>query len=257
MSFTVTHNASDRGGVTAVQIDGARLSVFLPRVVEEYAEIGPTLRAHNQAVVGYLNRLADEFRDGLTGAKFTAEKEKTGRMMLPGFVSAVKAVQKEHAAVKLARIEMARLDESKAPSPIVRSDLRRRVFAQDAPNRIASLNNANYELACACYEVGPDYFAVDDRIWEKFEQRWIVLNHVKKSNLVLPRQSTPENLTESGNDDQRAEALAQKAVDKLTHRAETLELAEDYLKQILRAVSVLTGLSAMDVLKEAGLASDD
>lgn len=242
VAYTRTE-AAGRGTNHALRMGERRSSVFTPTTLTGSEKLGSVTRILDAVVASAFTTIQGRNSDGYTGqalASIVNVEVAKIRPAFENFVAATKSIRSNH-AVRRARV--VQHDLNIEPNSQLRSDLRRWFFDHDVATRQILLLDANFDLCVAIYEIGAKVAGVSDGIWKQFENRWIMLNHIRRTGLesAYGLQSTPDNVTAAGIDQAALMAAAQLAVDGLEQESELLELAENYAKAVLQTVVLLTG----------------
>lgn len=238
---------TERGTIAHVSV-GARTASYLnSAALSQHLTFGPAVNPLDSALSAALDRIAELNRDGYGGAALDREIESQVSRLRPVFNSAVMACRdiRENLQVRRARA----LTVADANGATLRGDLRRWFESHELPQRIALAFDCDWNLGAAIIEAGQKWSGLDADLWERFEARFMALNHVKIAGLDASHviASTTEFLTGAGTDHAAAMAAAESAVKAMHAEAELLDLAEGYLQAVLRALMLVSGKPATEI----------
>ncbi|WP_380780506.1 hypothetical protein [Sphingomonas sp. R86520] len=236
MKFSKTN--TDRG--TALHLDGdsagatAHVATF-PNTVPfaaQFAAIGMEVDRYGNHLVTLDQLLKPE--------ALTDEARRTLPPVTIAAKAAIQAVQAERRAIAAADTILRAVEPgNSALRSEIRTDWRGRSLAEQSDR----VGIASHEELAALMEGGQAVSRLPDAVWTMIEQRYITLNHVKRTGLQADyeRKATINELTATGPDEAAAMRAAEAAVERHEARRTVVADAEASLNTIIPFIALATG----------------
>lgn len=246
-TFDFTLQADDQGNVRQIKIGDLGIVTFAPKPLLESKALGASTRTLEAAIGTASTRIKDSYARGLRGEYLESELKTEFAKPTSLFKLLAFEAQRERAALNESKARLQNVPPGNEP---LRATLANWFLNHSPLDRIKIALDAEFDLACAIMQVGQNIAGLDDAVWGQFSDHYSRLHHIHAAGTeasfpIVPSESF---ITAAGPDKKRAYQDASQKLSEFQNREDVLELAEAYLKSVLRLLMLVTKRPASELL---------